>query len=126
MTTNFDLLCSRLEDERKRLIEQLQTNIHSIEERREGNSFIKRGEEEASEVAELEKSLALEKQMKDLLDDVERALGKFERGTYGLCDVCGKPIDPARLEVLPQASLCVNCKEQQTRDVKGRLPPVVN
>ncbi len=127
MTTNFDLLYSRLENERKRLIEQLQTNVHSREERLEGNSFTKkRGEEEASEVAELEKGLALEKQMRDFLDDVERALDKFEKGTYGLCDACTKPINPARLEVLPQASLCLNCKAQQTRVAKGRLPSVVS
>ena len=125
MTTNFNLLCSRLENERKRLIEQLQTSIHPAEERRGGSPFGKR-EEEASEAAELEKRLASEKQMRDLLDAVERALRKFEEGTYGLCDVCGKPIDPARLEVLPQASLCVSCKTQQTQDAKGRLSPVVS
>ena len=125
MTINFDLLYSRLENERKRLIEQLQTNVHSREERGERSFFINR-EEESSEVAELEKRLALEKQLRDILDDVERALHKFEGGTYGLCDVCAKPIDPARLEVLPQASLCMNCKAQQTRDAKDRLPPVVS
>ena len=119
MTTNFDLLYARLENERKRLIEQLQTSVDSREERPEGSPFIKKEEEEGSKVAELDKRLALEKQMRVLLDDVERALRKFEGGTYGLCDVCGKPIDPARLEVLPQASLCVNCKVQQTRDAKG-------
>ena len=36
-----------------------------------------------------------------------RALAKVEEGTYGLCDVCGKPIAPARLEVAPESTTCV-------------------
>jgi DnaK suppressor protein len=39
--------------------------------------------------------------------DVVRAGEKLEDGTYGLCDVCGKPIPPGRLEALPWAVLCV-------------------
>ena len=109
MTTNFNLLRSRLKNERKRLIEQLQTSVRPAEARWEGSPFGKR-EEEATEAAELEKRLASKKRMRDLLAEVEHALRKFEEGTYGLCDVCGKPIDPARLEALPQASSCVICK----------------
>jgi DnaK suppressor protein len=39
--------------------------------------------------------------------DVVRAGEKLEDGTYGLCDVCGKPIPAGRLEALPWAVLCV-------------------
>ena len=39
--------------------------------------------------------------------DVVRAAEKLEDGTYGLCDVCGKPIPAGRLEALPWAVLCV-------------------
>jgi RNA polymerase-binding transcription factor DksA len=41
------------------------------------------------------------------LDD---ALQQVRQGSYGLCKHCGDPIDPARLEVLPEATLCVECK----------------
>ena len=51
---------------------------------------------------------------------VEHALRKFEEGTYGLCDSCGQPIDPARLEALPQASLCLSCKAKQAKDAKHK------
>ena len=40
--------------------------------------------------------------------DVERALAKVEDGTYGTCDVCGRPIGEGRLEALPWATLCVD------------------
>lgn len=112
MTAAFNLLRSRLESERKRLIgelEQLTSSIRHPEERREGSPFGKR-EEEATETTELEKRIVSEKKMRDLLGDVEHALNKLEEGTYGLCDICSRPIDPARLEALPQANLCMTCK----------------
>ena len=117
MTTNFSILRSRLESERGRLmeeLEQLEASASTTEERREGSPFGKR-EEEATETLALEKRLVLEKRIKEQLTEVEHALHKFEEGTYGLCDNCGQPIDPDRLEALPQASLCVNCKAQMRR-----------
>ena len=125
VTTNFNLLRSRLESEQKRLIEeleQLRANIRPAEERREGSPFGKR-EEEATEAAELEKRLVSEKRILALLAEVEHALHKFENGTYGLCDVCSKPIDPARLEALPQANLCLSCKSLQAKNAKGKVSP---
>jgi DnaK suppressor protein len=43
------------------------------------------------------------------LDRVQRALEKVDDGTYGICDVCGKPIDPRRLRAMPEATVCVTC-----------------
>ena len=123
MTISFNLLRSRLESEQKRLIEeleQLKADVHPAEGRREGSPFGKR-EEEATESFELEKRLALEKSIRDQLAEVEHALNKFKEETYGLCDICGQSIDPARLEALPQASLCLNCKAQQAKNAKGKL-----
>ena len=124
MTADHKKLRAHLESEQKRLVEeleQLQTSVPSSEERREGSPFGKR-EEEATETLELEKRLALENRIRQELSGIEHALQKFEEGTYGLCDNCGQPIDPARLEALPQASLCLNCKAQQVKDAKGRPP----
>ena len=101
-----------LEGEQKRLNEELksaQDNASTAEERREGSPFGKR-EEEATETLELEKRLALENRIRQELASVEHALDKVKKGTYGMCDHCGKPIDPARLEALPQATLCMECK----------------
>jgi DnaK suppressor protein len=69
----------------------------------------------------LEKSLALERNLRDVLTEVKHALAKCEAGTYGICDACGKAIEPARLEALPQASLCLSCKASQTKDGRSRL-----
>ena len=125
MTTNFNILRSRLESERKHLteeLEQLMGSVRPADERREGSPFGKR-EEEATETFELEKRLALEKRIRDQMAEVEHALHKFEEGSYGLCDNCGQPIDPARLEALPQASLCLSCKAGQAKNAKSKLSP---
>jgi DnaK suppressor protein len=118
----FNLLRARLESERKRLIEemeQLKSTMRPADERREGSPFGKR-EEEATESYELERRLTLEKSIREQLAAVEHALQKFEDGTYGLCDNCGKPIPPERLEALPQATLCLDCKARQAKDAKGK------
>lgn len=117
MTINLDQIRSHLESERKRLLTELdqsQATIQPAEVRREGSPFGKR-EEEATESFELEKRLALEKQIRERLAEVEHALQKFEKGTYGLCDICGQPIDPDRLEALPQANLCLDCKAKYAK-----------
>jgi len=118
----FNLLRARLEGERKRLTEemkQLKSTMRPADERREGSPFGKR-EEEATESYELERRLTLEKSIREQLASVEHALKKFEDGTYGLCDNCGKPIPPERLEALPQATLCLDCKARQAKDAPGK------
>lgn len=121
----YGALRSHLEGEQKHLTDELgQLRIASYpsDERREGSPFGKR-EEEATESLELERRLALEKQIREQLADVEAALVKFDEGTYGNCENCGQPIAPERLEALPQAKLCVACKELQAKNAKGRFSP---
>ncbi len=113
---------AKLENERVRLQQELQrlhADVSSSDERREGSPYGKR-EEEATEALELEKRLVLVKRTKEQLAEIECALIKLEKGKYGLCAVCNKPIDPARLEALPHASLCMSCKAQQAKTSKGR------
>lgn len=115
VTNDFEELRPRLETERKRLIqelERLKTNVCSAGERQASSPWAKE-DEHATEIAELRRRGALEKLRGDQLAKVEYALHKFDRGAYGVCDFCGHPIDPARLEALPQAKLCLNCKAHE-------------
>lgn len=57
-----------------------------------------------------EHNLRLVAQAMAVVEEIDHALAKMEKGTYGLCEHCGKPIAKPRLEALPFASLCVECK----------------
>lgn len=46
--------------------------------------------------------------LQEQLDDVEAALGRLDEGTYGRCEVCGKPIAEARLEAMPATRFCID------------------
>ena len=124
MATTHSQFHQRLKEERDRLIRQLdqvRASAPAVGEMKEGSPYGKK-EEGASEAFELEKRLALEKRLMGTLAEIEHALRKFEKGTYGVCDVCGRPVEAARLEVLPQANLCLSCKAQQSKNAKGRFP----
>jgi DnaK suppressor protein len=68
--------------------------------------------DDASEAFEQAKDLALRQNAEQLLAQVKEALARFERGTYGICQQCRKEIDPARLEALPYANLCLRCQRR--------------
>ena len=59
---------------------------------------------------ERERDLALSAQARAAVDEIDRALGKMDTGTYVVCERCGNPIPKARLKALPYAALCVACK----------------
>ena len=112
---------AHLEAEKKRITEELAISkgSQSIEDRRDGSPFGKR-EEEATESMELEKRLELENRLQLMLTEVDKALLKMDNGTYGLCDMCNLPIDPARMEALPQAILCMSCR-QKMKNAKAQI-----
>jgi DnaK suppressor protein len=119
---DFTELHERLKQEQMQLnseLQRLQAEVKSADEQREGSPFGKR-EEGATEAFELEKRMALERRLTDALVEVERALKKYEAGTYGICDLCSRPIEPARLEALPQANLCLECKVHQAKNARSR------
>ncbi len=109
----------RLQEEKAWLqaqLEQLKGGSNDNDVRREGSPYGKR-EEEASVVSEFEKRLALEQQLSESLEKVNAALERMKEGTYGICTGCGNKINPERLEALPYATLCVECK---AKEKKGR------
>ena len=57
-----------------------------------------------------ERDLALALQALSITEEIDDALRKLERGTYGTCETCGNNILKARLEALPYARQCIACK----------------
>ncbi len=66
----------------------------------------------ARSTAERARMISVTKALRDNLRDVERALTKMDLGTYGTCERCGGPIGTERLEALPWAILCIDCKQK--------------
>ncbi|WP_435970600.1 TraR/DksA family transcriptional regulator [Streptomyces sp. Qhu_M48] len=62
-----------------------------------------------------EHELALAANAREMLEQTEHALERLDSGTYGLCEVCGKPIGKARMQAFPRATLCVEDKQRQER-----------
>ncbi len=48
-----------------------------------------------------------------ILQAIEEALARLEKGTYGTCRDCGEPISQARLSAIPWTRVCITCKEKQ-------------
>jgi DnaK suppressor protein len=69
----------------------------------------------ASDTYERELDVSLEDNADHLLAAIDAALGRVDAGTYGSCERCGKPIDPERLEALPWATKCIECKRLEER-----------
>ena len=57
-----------------------------------------------------ERDLALSAQALAAVEEIDHALAKMDNGTYGICENCGRLIPKARLEALPYARLCIDCK----------------
>jgi DnaK suppressor protein len=68
-----------------------------------------------SKTFEREHEMSLSNNSRDLLQQVERALGRMDDGRYGTCESCGDAIPKARLQAFPRVTLCVRCKQREER-----------
>lgn len=70
-------------------------------------------DENAEEIEEYENLLPVEHTLELRLKDVEGALTKIKKGAYGQCEKCQKEIEIKRLEVIPEARLCLKCGKEK-------------
>ena len=68
-------------------------------------------EDAADQVEEYVNLLPIEHSMELRIQDINSALEKIKKGTYGKCENCGKNIDEERLKVLPEARECGKCEK---------------
>lgn len=108
-----------LEAERARTLERLEALRHDFAQivaASEGSNADDEHDPEGATIAfERSQVQALIDQAADRLDELDRALGDARSGRYGVCESCGRPIDPARLEVRPSATRCVSCAASRRR-----------
>jgi len=70
--------------------------------------------DDASEVEAQTKAMALRRHIEGMLQEIERAIARAEKGTYGICERCKQPIPEERLKVMPSATLCISCAKLGT------------
>jgi DnaK suppressor protein len=70
--------------------------------------------DQASGNNEVHIQLKLKQTDAKILQAIEEALWRMEKGTYGVCRDCGEPIAPARLNAIPWTRVCITCKEKQS------------
>ncbi len=84
------------------------------------SSFDQHPGDSGTETFEMEKNVSLLEQVDDELLEVEAAVQRLERGTYGTCQVCGRPIGDERLEAMPATRFCV--EDQAKAEREGGFP----
>ena len=67
-------------------------------------------DENAQEIGEYTTNLATDKVLESTLRDINAAIDRIEKGTYGICKYCGEHISKKRMMARPVASTCVKCK----------------
>lgn len=112
----------RLERERDSVqteLESLSTEIAILGEGQNSQGSFRNHEADlATDVMEQQRNMALIGTLEDRQRDIERALTRLDEGTYGLCERCGKEINPERLELLPFVTLCID--DQEIEDQQRR------
>jgi DnaK suppressor protein len=69
--------------------------------------------DQASGNNEVHIALKLKQTDEKILQAIEEALVRLDKGTYGVCRDCGEPIAEARLNAIPWTRVCISCKEKQ-------------
>lgn len=116
----LEKLIGRLEEEREtyeRQAEELAAEAEALMADREpgDTQFDEESGEGDTINVERERDLALSASARLAVEDIDEALERVKAGTYGVCVRCGSKIPVARLEAVPQAALCIECKSRQER-----------
>jgi RNA polymerase-binding transcription factor DksA len=116
----LERLKTRLLDERERLLrqsEELAAEAEQLARDRDGGDtqFDEESGEGDTVNVERERDLLLSASARQDVEDIDEALVRMKRGTYGVCKYAGRRLPLERLELLPWADVCVDCKARAER-----------
>jgi DnaK suppressor protein len=119
-TVDTETFKQQLLDERQRVLDAIE-NIHSEnpgsmgDETPEATFQDNHLADVGTATLDREMASSLEENSTHVLGEIDAALERIETGTYGACQRCGNPVGLERLEALPWAILCIDCKRKQER-----------
>jgi RNA polymerase-binding transcription factor DksA len=96
----------------ERLREELQAEIEPASATDDDSADV------AADVYERGKIISLIQNLELKLRSLDNAIEKARRGTYGICEKCGNPIPPERLEIMPETTLCVRCASEREQGIR--------
>jgi RNA polymerase-binding protein DksA len=118
-TLDLNHFRDRLLEERKRAqdaLEYLQKDDQGLlEDEREEIQSDNHIADDATSTYDRELDATLEDNEERMLDAIDAALKRIDEGTYGICTNCGEPIPAERLEAVPWATTCIDCKRKEER-----------
>lgn len=117
MSVDLDRRRAELLDLRSRVLGAAQDLVEGDDDQSElssaaGDQHIA---DHASDMFDREVDESLEENASQLVQEIDAALGRMDAGTYGTCARCGRPIPEERLDAVPYATLCVECKRVEER-----------
>jgi len=102
-------------DKIKKILQEKRDDLKSIVRRKRENDLtdVEVGDEidTASATSEKEMIFELTDNEKVIIDGIEAALRRIEKGIYGKCESCGEGINAARLKAIPWVRYCIQCQE---------------
>ena len=97
-----------------------QDNLRARAEGNEASAFGMHQADAGSDAYDRDFALNLLSQEQDALYEIDEAIKRIELGTYGTCEMSGKPINHERLEAIPFTRFTVECQSQIERQNKAR------
>ncbi|XHR27879.1 MAG: TraR/DksA family transcriptional regulator [Chthoniobacteraceae bacterium] len=94
-------------------------NLRSRAEGSEASAFGMHQADAGSDAYDRDFALSLLSQEQDALYEIEEAIKRVDNGTYGVCEISGKPIPHPRLEAIPFARYTVECQSQIEKQKKA-------
>ena len=117
--TDVEVYKERLLKERERVVAALdylhQENAGSLREESEEAPLADNLAETATVTLDREIDYSLEEASNHVLSAIDAALKRIADGTYGECTACGRPIGEDRLDAIPYAAQCIECRAREER-----------
>jgi DnaK suppressor protein len=104
---------------RGELVNTLEENSREVKSPDESKGYSQHQADEGTDDFNRRMNLQINAEETETLKLIDRALEKIEEGTYGICDISGKPINKKRLDAIPYAIMTVEAKEELEKSQGG-------
>ncbi len=103
---------TRLEAERRTLYDELDAFPIDNQDQSTDYGASQHPADNATDMFLRERNVALRRNIEMEIAQIDHALQRLDEGAYGICERCGREINPERLEVRPSATLCITCQAE--------------